>query len=35
MSSNKKSKTPELDIMHDVMRLMFWGEPPKEKKKDG
>lgn len=27
----KKEQEDPLDIVHDVMRLMFWGEPPKKK----
>jgi hypothetical protein len=30
----KTKKQDPLDMMNDVMRLMFWGEPVKEKKKN-
>jgi len=31
---NKKKTQDPLDIMQDVMELMFWGRPTPEKKED-
>lgn len=31
MKEKKPKQEDPFGVMHDVMRLMFWGDPPKKK----